>query len=43
MCDMFLSFNYAQFIGHADDKTTFAVRDNITDVTSSLEEIGEKL
>ena len=40
---MFLLLNEAQFTGFADDNTPFVVRDNIPDVISALEEIGEKL
>ena len=40
--DMFPFLREAQFTGYADDNTPFVVRDNITDVISALEEIGEK-
>ena len=40
---MFLFFHEAQFTGSADGNTHFVVRDNIPDVVSILEEIGEKL
>ena len=40
---MFLFSHEAQFTGYADDNTPFVVRDNIPDVISALEEIGEKL
>ena len=43
ICDMFLFLHEAQFTGYADDNTPFVVRDNIPDVISALEEIGEKL
>ena len=43
MCNMFLFLHEPQFTGYADDHTAFAVRDNIIDVISALEEIGEKL
>ena len=40
---MFLFLHEVQFTGYADDNTPFVVRDNIRDVISALEEIGEKL
>ena len=40
---MFLFLHEAQLAGYADDNTPFVVRDNIRDVISALEEIGEKL
>ena len=40
---MFLFLQEVQFTGYADDNTPFVVRDNIRDVISGLEEIGEKL
>ena len=40
---MFLFLHEAQFAGYADDNTPFVVIDNIPDVISALEEIGEKL
>ena len=40
---VFLFFHEAQFTSYADDCTPFVVRDNIPDVISALEEIGEKL
>ena len=43
MCNMFPFLHEPQFTGYADDRTAFAVRDNIIDVISALEEIGEKL
>ena len=43
ICDMFLFLHEAQFTGYADDITPFVVRDNIPEVISALEEIGEKL
>ena len=36
-------FHEARFTGYADDNTHFVVRDNIPDVISALDEIGEKL
>ena len=43
ICDMFLFLYETQFTGYTDDKTPFVVRDNIPDVISALDEIGEKL
>ena len=43
ICNVFLFLHEAQFTGYADDNTPFVVRDNIPDVISALEEIGEKL
>ena len=43
ICDMFMFLHEAEFTGYAGDNTPFAVRDNIPDVISALEEIGEKL
>ena len=43
ICDMFLFLHETQFTGYTDDKTPFVVRDNIPDVISALDEIGEKL
>ena len=40
---MFLFLHEAQFTGYADENRPFVVRDNISDVISALEEIGEKL
>ena len=40
---MFLILKGTYFTGYADDNTPFVVRDNITDVTKALEEIGESL
>ena len=40
---MFLFLHEAQFTGYADDSTPFVVRDNIPDMISALEEVGEKL
>ena len=40
---MFQFLHEAQFTGYADDNATFVVRDNIPDMISTLEEIGEKL
>ena len=42
MCDMFLILKIAYFTGYADI-TPFVVRDNITEVTKALEEIGQIL
>ena len=43
MCDIFLFLHETQFIDYAVDDTPFEVRNNILDVISALEEIGEKL
>ena len=43
MCDMFQVLHDAQFTGYVDEHKPFAVRDNIPDVISVLEEIVEKL
>ena len=43
ICDMFLFLHEAQFTGYADRNIPFVVTDNIPDVISTLEEIGEKL
>ena len=43
MCDMFLFLLEAQFTNYADGNTPFMVRNNIADVISDTEEIGEKL
>ena len=43
MCDMFLFLLEAQFTDYADGNTPFMVRNNIADVISDTEEIGEKL
>ena len=43
MCENFLILKATYFIGYGDDNTPFVVRDNITDVIKSLEEIGENL
>ena len=43
ICDIFLFLHEAQFSGYADDNTPFVVRDNMPDVISALEEIGEKI
>ena len=40
---MFLFLHEVQFTGYVDDNTPFVVRDNMPDVISTLEEIGEKL
>ena len=40
---MFLFLHEAQFTVYADDNAPFVVRDNIPDVISALEKIGEKL
>ena len=40
---MFLFLNETQFTGYADDITPSVVRDNVPDIISALEEIGEKL
>ena len=41
MCDMFLILTIAYFTGYTDDKTPFAVADNIEDVIRFLEDVGE--
>ena len=41
--DMLLILKAACFIGYADDKTPFVVRDNIADAIKALEEVGEEL
>ena len=43
MCYMFLFLHGVQSTSYADDITYFLVKDNITDVISALEEVGEKL
>ena len=43
MCYMFLLLHGVQSTSYADDITYFLVKDNITDVISALEEVGEKL
>ena len=43
MYDMSLFLHEAQFTGYGNDSTPFVVRDNIPDVMSALEEIGEKI
>ena len=43
MCDMFFILEATSFTRHADDNTTFVVRDNTTDVIKVLEEIGKNL
>ena len=43
ICDIFLFLHEAQLTGYADGNTLFVVRDNIPDVISALEEIGEKI
>ena len=40
---MFLFLHEAQITGYADDRTPFVVIDNMPDMISALEEIGEKL
>ena len=40
MCDMFLILTTIYFIFYADENTSFAVADNIKDVTRSLERAG---
>ena len=40
---MFLFLHETQFTGYADDITLSVVRDNVPDIISALEEIGEKL
>ena len=42
MCNTFLFLHQAQFTGYADGNTPFVVRNNITEMISALEEIGEK-
>ena len=42
ICDMFLFLHVTLFIGYSDDNTPFVVRENVTDVISALEEIGQK-
>ena len=42
ICDMFLFLHVILFIGYSDDNTPFVVRENVTDVISALEEIGQK-
>lgn len=43
MCYMFLFLHGVQSTGYADDITYFLVKDNLTDVISALEQVGEKL
>ena len=43
ICDMFLFLHEAQFTDYAEGNTPFVVKDNMPDVISALEEIGEKL
>ena len=43
MCDMFLILKATYVTGYTNDYTLFAVRDGITDVIKTLEEIGENL
>ena len=43
ICDIFLFLHETQFTGYADDITPSVVRDNVPDIISALEEIGEKL
>ena len=43
MCYMFLFLHGVQSPGYADDITYFLVKDNLTDVISALEQVGEKL
>ena len=40
---MFLILKATYFTGYADGNTPFVVRDNMTDVTKALEEIGQNL
>ena len=42
MCDMFLILKATYFTGYADDNKPFVVRNNITNVIKTLEEIQEK-
>ena len=42
-CDIILFLHEAQFTDYAEGNTPFVVKDNIPDVISALEEIGEKL
>ena len=42
ICDMFLFLHVTLFIGYSDDNTPFVVRENVPDVISALEEIGQK-
>ena len=42
-CDMFLILKATNFTGYTDDNTPFVVRDNMTDLIKTLEEIGESL
>ena len=43
MCDMFVILKAAYFTGYADDDIPFEVRNNITDVIKTLEQIEENL
>ena len=43
ICDVFLLLHEAKFTGYADNNTPFAVTENIPNVISALEEIGQKL
>ena len=43
MCDMFFILKTTYFTSSADDNSPFVVRDNITDVIKSFEEIRENL
>ena len=40
---MFLTLHTTYFAGYADDNTSLVIRDNIKDLISAFEEIGEKL
>ena len=43
MCDIFLMLQTTCFTSYADNNTPFVVRDNISNVTTALQEIGEDL
>ena len=43
MCDMFQILKATYFTGYADNDAPFVIRDNITDHTKAVEEIGENL
>lgn len=43
MCDMFVILKAAYFTDYADDDIQFEVRNNITDVIKTLEQIEENL
>ena len=40
---MFLNLRTTYFAGYADDNTSLVISDNIKDIISAFEEIGEKL